>query len=490
MSNSLAQQAGSAIFWKAFQLGGVKAIYLIRTIILARILVPDDFGLLAISLIAVDFLMSITNLGMTPALVQHTSPQERQYNVAWTIGIIRAMVISIMVFLSAPFISVLFAEPRVTDLVRVMALRPVIEAAASIKMAELTRSMNFRSLAFVYLPESLANTVVSITLASFFGVWALVIGLMAGLLIYVVMSYLIAPHKPWLIWDTSSAKPLVRFGRWIFLIGIIAVVGSSLLQLVISRKLGVTELGLYYLAAKLAFIPAEISSVVIGEVAFPLYSRLQTEARQVVRAFHAIMVSVSAVLIPICALLIVLAPSMVTNVLGPRWDGTIPLIQLLALVNIVGLFGDMTVPIFKGMGHPEKLVVIGLLQSAILISLVSTLTDQLGVMGAPLAWIVAVGSAQIVSWIFLQRMLTRPYSGLVKPLLLIFIVSCMGSWAAWGLSNAIPGLFGLIIAILLGVSVIGALLCAVDRGFSIGISQDFRLAFPHLAHIVGDIPTK
>jgi lipopolysaccharide exporter len=490
MSNSLAQQAGSAIFWKAFQLGGGKAIYLIRTIILARILVPDDFGLLAISLIAVDFLMSITNLGMIPALVQHTSPHERQYNVAWTIGIIRALVISIVVFLSAPFISVLFAEPRVTDLVRVMALRPVIEAAASIKMAELTRSMNFRALAFVYLPESLANTVVSITLASFFGVWALVIGLMAGMLTYVVLSYLIAPHKPCFIWDSSSAKPLVRFGRWIFLTGIIAVVGSSFLQLVISRKLGVTELGLYYLAAKLAFIPAEISGGMIGEVAFPLYSRLQTEARQVVRAFHAIMVSVSAVLIPICALLIVLAPSLVTNVLGSRWEGTIPIIQLLALVNIIGLFGDMTVPIFKGMGHPEKLVAIGLLQSALLISLVWILIDHFGVLGAPLAWLVAIGSSQVISWFFLKHMLTRPYTGIIMPLLLIIFVTCMGSWVAWGLSNAISGLFGLIIAILLGVLVIGTLLWAVDRGFSLGISHDFRLAFPHLARIVGNIPVK
>jgi O-antigen/teichoic acid export membrane protein len=360
MSSQLGQQAGSAIIWKSIQLAVVKGIFLARTLILARLLVPEDFGLLAISLVAVDFLMSVTNLGMIPALVQRRELDERHFNTAWTIGLGRAVLIAGLVFLAAPVVATLFAEPRATDLIRVVALRPVLEAAASIKVAELTRNLRFRALTFVYLPEALINTIVSIVLAPFFGVWALIAGALAGVTAQAIASYVLAPHRPRLVLDSAAARPLIRFGRWIFVAGLIAVAGRSMLQLVISRKLGAAELGLYFLAAKLAFIPAEISSEVIGAVAFPLYSRLQANARQAAKAFRAILVVMWASLLPICALIIVLAPSLVENILGPRWEATVPLIRLLALVNVVGLLGETVVPIFKGMGQPSRLAILEL----------------------------------------------------------------------------------------------------------------------------------
>jgi O-antigen/teichoic acid export membrane protein len=484
MSDSLTQKAGSALVWKIIQLGGVKIIFLVRTIVLAKLLIPDDFGLLAVSLVAVGFLMTVTNLGMVPALVQHISPNEQQYNTAWTIGILRASLIAFIVFLTAPLIADLFAEPRAVDLIRVMALRPVLEAAASIKLADLTRSLRFQPLAFVYLPESLTNMIVSIILAPFFGVWALVVGFLAGMVVFILMSYIMAPHPPKLLWDINSTLPLIKFGRWILLVGIIATLGSSLLQMVISRKLGVMELGLYYLAAKLAFIPYEVSSEVVGSVAFPIYARLQTDAEKVFRLFRAILLTVSAILIPTCFLMIVLAPSLVTNVLGSKWEGTVTLIQLLALVNIIGLFGDMTIPILKGVGLPHHQVAIELIQTTLLVASIWVLIDQFGVLGAPMAWLISVGSAQLVSFYFIKRLFSKPFSGMVKPLLIITTVSCFGGMVAWLLSYVIPGLFGLVISIFAGLVLIGGILWLADQGMALGIRQDINLVFPQVSRII------
>jgi O-antigen/teichoic acid export membrane protein len=490
MSDSLTQQVGSAMVWKTLQLGGVKVIFLVRTIILARLLIPDDFGLLAVSLVAVGFLMTVTNLGMAPALVQHISPNEQQYNTAWTIGVLRASLIAFIVFLTAPLIADLFAEPRAVDLIKVMALRPVLEAAASIKIAELTRNLRFRTLAFVYLPETLVNTIISIALAPFIGVWALVAGFLAGMLVFILMSYILAPHRPKLTLDITSTLPLIKFGRWILLTGIIVSLGGSLLQMVISRKLGVAELGLYYLAAKLAFIPNEVSRGVVGAVAFPLYARLQTNAHKILRVFRAILQSVSALIIPVCLFIIVLAPSLVANVLGSKWEGTVPLIQLLALVNIIGLFGDLAVPILKGMGRPHQLVVIELIQSVLLIALIWGLTDNFGVLGAPIAWLIAVGSSQLVSFFFIQSLLSNPFSGMAIPFFLITAISCFGSLAAWVVSTLMPGLFGLVVATLLGLAIVGILLWVADRGLALGLRQNLDLVFPQLTHLVGKVPVE
>jgi O-antigen/teichoic acid export membrane protein len=480
MSSQLGQQAGSAIIWKLIQLAIVKGIFLARTLILARLLVPEDFGLLAISLVAVDFLMSVTNLGMIPALVQRRELDERHYNTAWTIGLGRAVLIAGLVFLAAPVVATLFAEPRATDLIRVVALRPVLEAAASIKVAELTRNLRFRALTFVYLPEALINTIVSIVLAPFFGVWALIAGALAGVTAQAIASYVLAPHRPRLVLDSAAARPLIRFGRWIFVAGLIAVAGRSMLQLVISRKLGAAELGLYFLAAKLAFIPAEISSEVIGAVAFPLYSRLQANARQAAKAFRAILVVMWASLLPICALIIVLAPSLVENILGPRWEATVPLIRLLALVNVVGLLGETVVPIFKGMGQPSRLAILELVQSSLLVALIWGLADLLGVTGAAVAWVIAVGASQLLSWMFVQRLLSQPLRGLARPVMVITAVAAVGALSALGVDRAIPGLPGLLLGGTVGISMIGLLLWLLDRRLGLGLTANIRQAFPQV----------
>ncbi len=485
MTTLLARQTGSAMLWKGFQLAGVKVIFLARTLILGRLLLPEDFGLLAISLIAVDFLLSVTNLGMIPALVQHPQPDERQYDVAWSVGVTRALLISAAVFLAAPLIAALFEEPRATILIRVVALRPLLDAAASIKVAELTRNLRFRALTLLYLPEALANTLVSIALAPIFGVWALVAGSLAGPLVFAVMSYVMAPYRPRLDLDAAAAQALIRFGRWIFLMSIVAVSGSSMLQVVISRELGAAELGLYYLAGKLAFIPAEISAEVVGAVAFPLYARLQTESRQLARAFRTIFTTVSALLFPICALLIALAPALVEHVLGARWQGTAPLIQLLALVNVIGLFGDTVSPLLKGLGQPYKLVVIELVQSSLLVALIWGLTGRYGVLGAPLAWLVAVGSSQLLSAFFIRRLLPQPFAGLGRSMVTIVVVCSLGGVVAWSVANAMAGLTGFFVAAFAGVFLIGIALFLADRAFAFGWVRDLSLAFPQVALLAG-----
>jgi O-antigen/teichoic acid export membrane protein len=150
----------------------------------------------------------------------------------------------------------------------------------------------------------------------------------------------------------------------------------------------------------------------------------------------------------------------------------------------------MAIPILKGMGRPHQLVVIELIQSVLLIALIWKLIDHFGLLGAPLAWLAAVGSSQLVSLYFIQRLLSKPLSGLFVPLLIISVVSCFGSLAAWGLSNVISGLLGLVTATLLGLSIVGVLLWVADRGLALGLRRNLDMAFPQLTHLVGKVPVE
>jgi lipopolysaccharide exporter len=119
--------AGNALIWKSIQLVGSKVIFLVRLVVLARLLSPDDFGLMAIAVTAIGFMLSLTDFGMIPALVQGTDENEERYDIAWTIGFTRSLLVSLIVFALAPLIAAMFAEPRSADIIRVIALRPLLD---------------------------------------------------------------------------------------------------------------------------------------------------------------------------------------------------------------------------------------------------------------------------------------------------------------------------------------------------------------------------
>lgn len=489
INNRVAEKAGSAFLWKAAQYGGIKIIFLFRLVILARLLAPEDFGLLAVAMVAIDVLMRLTDFGMIPALVQRSDADDRHYHAAWTIGMGRALSIAVAVFFGAPLIADVFNEPRSVGIIQVLALRPVLMAVASIKVAECTRHLQFRSLALMQLPEAVVSTLVAIVLASYLGVWALVVGTLGGLLTYCMMSYGLAPYRPRIYWNRAVARSLILYGRWIFLRGLIVMGASLVLQIVISRQLGVAELGLYFLAARLAFLPAEVASEVVGAVAFPLYARLQTNRRMALRAFHSILIAMAALVFPICLLIIVLAPALVQEVLGAKWEGTVPVIQLLALVSMIGLFGETVEPILKGLGRPDKVVVLEGIQSLILVAFVWLLTGHYGVVGAAIAWLPAVCVSQVASARFVRQALPHPFSGLKIPLLVTILATLVGGVVALGVEQMLPGLVGLITAGLAAMMTIGIMFWVSDRRFKLGWLAGLGRTFPQVATFIRYAPS-
>lgn len=485
LKTDLFPTAGRAIFWQTIQYGGEKVIFLIRLIVLAKLLTPFDFGLLAIASLAIDVLMRLSNFGMTTALVQLDDASQDHYDSAWTLDLLRALAITVIVYFAAPIIADLVMEPRVVNILRVLAIRPIIDSSASIMIARFSRNLNFRALVYLQLPKALTNTLLSIFLARWLGVWALVVGTLGGSLVFLVQSYLLAPHRPRLVFHAESIQPLARFGRWVFLTSIVMMLSQTSLRVVISRQLGAAELGLYYLAASLAFMPTDIANQVVGAVAFPFYSRLQKNFQEATLAFRSILMSVAVLLLPVSVLMIAMAPSLVNDVFGQSWAGTVNIIRILAVINIFDVLGETISPILNGTGHPEKILVIESVQSLMLISVVSSLTSTYGAVGAAFAWLPATATAQLLGLFFLRRLLNKPFSGLHIPLLIVGTVSVTGALCAMGIDLLIAGWPGFLMASTSGLLLMGILLWLFERRFSLGLLDGFQRAFPPLASWLG-----
>ncbi len=490
MTNHSAQIAGNALFWQSIQMASVKVIYLVRILVLARLLLPDDFGLVAIATTATGFLFNITNFGMIPALVQGNNINDANYHAAWTLDLFRTLFLTLVTIATAPFIAAIFAEPRATPIIMAIAMRPFIEAMTSIKVVTLNRNLLFRPLATLRITEAIVNTTLSICLAGIWGVWALVAGAIGGTISIVIVSYILAPYQPRLLFDREALKPLINFGKWIFAIQLISLTGSYILRIMISRQFGAAGLGIYFLATQLAFLPSDVASEAVGEVAFPLFARLQKDVQQATRVFRALFSGLAAVLYPVCALIIVFAPSLTHEVLGPNWAGTEELIRILALVVMIGIFGDAAVSVFKGFGQPYRIALLEIVQTSITVALVWILTKQFGLAGAALAWLPSISFSQILSAFFLQSILDQPFRGLQKPLsaVLVAIGSCVV--VATAFRNLVPGVGGLVMAIALGMASAVTLLWLADRRFKLGFADNLALAFPQFASFLRLIPAK
>jgi O-antigen/teichoic acid export membrane protein len=461
-------------------MGGTKAIYTVRLLVLAILLTPADFGLFAIAMAATGFLTNLTNLGLIPALVQSENPDKKTYDSAWTFDVTRAVLVTALTVVFAPLIAVIFNEPLAVPLIQVLAFRALIEALMSIKVAALNRNLLFRPLAFLRIVEAIVNAVISISLAASLGVWAMIIGALGGMLAMVVTSYILAPYRPHLFFSFKTVKPLLKFGWWILAAGIIAMAGSYGIRIIISRELGAADLGLYFLAAQLAFFPSEIASNLVGPVSFPLFARLQSNPEQADRTFQAILTGLMALLFPVCALIFVLSPVVVQDILGAKWHDTVPLIKILTIATVMGLLTDATVPLVKGFGQPHRIALIELVQSSSIIIMNWLFISWFGVLGTAIAWLPTVVFVQILCLSFIKSIFRNPLQNLKKPFIAILASTLCGAGVSALVIAIFPNIVGLVLATFLAVVIIGSILWISDHRFLLGLSQNIATVFPQV----------
>jgi O-antigen/teichoic acid export membrane protein len=481
VSESLVSRTGSALLWNGVGLAVTRLISLVRFIILARLLSPEDFGLLAIAWVAIELLLTVTDLGMVNALVQRAEVDEAQYDTAWTVGLVRALVVAAVVAAGAPLIADLYGEPRAAAILPVLGLAPVLAATASIKVAELTRNLQFRKVALIRMPEAATEAAVSIALAPLLGVWALVVGVLAANAARVALSYLLAPYRPRISFQQGAAGSLFRFGRWLFAVGILGLAGDALLRGVIARRLGTAELGVFYLALRLVMLPLLSVETAVGTVGMPVHARLQADAPRRTRALQASLVGMLALLVPGYAVLVALAPSLVHDVLGSRWAGAEQPIRVLAVGAAIRTIAAACEPMAVGSGRPQLAAALAALRLVLLAGFGWVLAGSAGLVGAAAAWLVTE-AVVAVGWVLsAARMVVHPITGLGAQVFAVLSAAALAALTALGLDRLAPGLLGVVAAASTALLAAAVMLWWLDRRLDTGLVEALARMFPAVA---------
>lgn len=352
---SLGKKTAQGVFWNYISFAGGKFLTFISTIILARLgLGPDQFGEVAIALLAITYLEAIGDLGIAAALIYQRDDVERAAQVAFVISIIMGVVLWALATLSAPYVGAYFNEPGSVPMLRVLAFTLLIQSFGNVHMALLTKELEFRRKLWPDLSRNFAKGFGAIGLAlAGFGPWSLIWGQVLSAFAATIALWYAQPWTPRLVWDTKLGKQMLSYGLQILGIEILAVFWSTADYVMVGRYLGKTELGLYQTAFRISDLLIINMCIVAGRVLFPSYAKLSHDPAALRRGFLTTLRYISLITLPVSVGLAVIAPFFVSIFFGQRWLLMIPALALLAIRAGISTLSFNSGHLFKAIGRPD-----------------------------------------------------------------------------------------------------------------------------------------
>lgn len=366
-----------------------RGLVFIRTIILARLLAPNDFGLLGIAMLSIATLETFSQTGFQAALIQKKGDITSYLDTAWTVSAIRGIVLFLVLFLSAPIIAQFFNSSQATAVIMVIAISPLLSGFRNIGIMFFQKELEFNKQFIYELSGTLVNLTVAITLAFILrNVWALVWGGVAAHFIRLFMSHILHPYRPRLRFNKSEFKELFAFGKWVLSSSILFFLLTQGDDIFVGKILGVTALGLYQMAYLVSNLPATEITHVISQVTFPAYSKLQDDLSKLREAYIKVLQLTAFISIPLAGGIFILAPDFTQIFLGEKWMLMISAMQMLCIFGLTRSINATFGPFFQGIGKPDILTKASFGQLLIMILLIYPLTSRWNIMGTSISIIV------------------------------------------------------------------------------------------------------
>lgn len=334
---SLTDKTIAGLNWNIARNNSNAIINIAIGILLARLLVPQDFGLVGMTVIFTGLADLFVTLGMGSSIIRIKDTTEEHIKTATTVTILASVIIYILFWFAAPFIAEFYKEPRIIKILRVLAVLFVIKGITTISSARLMKELNFKYLLIIDASSSTIGVgILGSTLAILgFGVWSLVFGRIAAAIISSLLTLLKEPVKMDFVIRKKEFKDLVGFGTGVSLSKILQYAGANIDYIMIGKFLNSYMLGLYTRAFNL--MTESVNKVTGGmyDVLFPAYAAAQNDTEKLRRAYLRTIRTISYFLFPILASMIVAAEYIIKGLFGVKWAGAITSFQILALAGLL-----------------------------------------------------------------------------------------------------------------------------------------------------------
>ncbi|RPI46364.1 MAG: lipopolysaccharide biosynthesis protein [Betaproteobacteria bacterium] len=373
--------------------------------VLARLLVPEDFGVIALVNALIGLLGLMGAFGLETALVRSRDAGKPQFDTVFTFramfGLAMALVLAAVAKPAADF----YGDPRVTNVVLALACARLIGAFENVGLVYFRKDLAFdKEFRFVFCKRILVTLAVTLPLAFYLRDYrALVAGTLAGSVVGVALSYYLHPYRP--SFGLPAWRELFGFSKWMLATNLVGFAYSRAADFIIGRLLGAGALGVFSLSKEISVLPSSELAAPMQRAAFSGYARLSGDVVALRQAYLRVVSVLSSVVIPAGAGLCLLAAPLVHLFLGDRWLDAIPVVQILAVEGILVVGLSSAHYIYLTLGTPQKLTSVLALHAGVSITLMLILIPAHGLVGAATAWIGASVVAMPINLGILSRAL-------------------------------------------------------------------------------------
>lgn len=366
-----------------------RGIGLLSTVVLARLLVPADFGLIALATALFGLLTLLGDFGFDIALIQNPRTERRHFDTVWTfnvgVGLATGLALLVLAYPLAHF----YDEPRLVPIVYGLAIARAVSCFENIGIVALRKDMEFDTEFRFSLYKRLATTFLATIPLAF--LWrdyrALVGGTIAGSCFGLALSYLVHPYRPRLSLD--AMRELLGYSKWLQLANIVGFASARTADFIIARIAGAAALGFFTIAQEIARLPSTELAAPIHRGVFPGYAKVAGD-RMLLKSTYLRVVSVLVLIVfPAGIGLSLVAEPVVAIFFGEKWSDMAPLIRILAVNGVLSISLSTTAYVFLAQGTPRHTTTLVVIQAGVCIALMLWLVPRWGVRGAAVAMLVS-----------------------------------------------------------------------------------------------------
>lgn len=368
--NSLAHiLRGSA--WSVLLRWGIRGIGLLNTIILARLLTPEDFGLVAMAMVVVAFLETVADLGIGVFLIRERNLTRAHSDTGWTLQVLQGLCIAAVVVATSPLLTLYFSEPRLLEALWVVAMAPAIRGFRNVGVELFLRNGNFRSDFRFRMLTRVCGAVVTVAICLWFrSYWGILIGFVSTAAFEVIASYIVHGHRS--RFSVEKWREMFGFSMHVVNRSLSNFVNSKADFVILAKFADVATMGLYSVASGLVLIIGREIAGGVARGAYPAYSRLGEDPHQLSAIFLQSLMSALFICVPTCLGLAVVSYEFIAIIFGSKWLSAAPLLPWLALSGLLEAIALlMTGSILIASGHERLSAYAGWCQVAIRLPIVA-----------------------------------------------------------------------------------------------------------------------
>lgn len=464
----LARRTIRGVAWAYTVFFSARFATLITTAILARLLIPDDFGLIGFSLLFLNFVEATRDFGVKDALIYNDERLEDTADTAFWLNIAIGVLQYALAFIVAPLSKNFIADDRIVIMIRLMSLTFILNAFGNTHDGLLQKELQFRRRYVPNLYSSIIKGVISVILAmSGAGVWSLVAGHIIGSAVRTTVIWNLKPWRPRFRFHRDRARALWNYGVYILLFNLLAVGLEQADQLFIGTLLGERQLGYYTIAARIPEMVIANFSLVLTTVLFPTYAKMKNDIPQLIQGMMTTTRYTAFFTIPAGFGLAAIAPELVTVAFGEKWEPAVIILQVLAFLGMTATLPWSIGDVFKAIGRPDistKLLVVEALYAFPFIWLFASQTREAAMVSFANFLSIVVGA--ILRFIIVSRFLKFSVWDFAKIFASPFIaaITMFAAVSVWReVASSLPALIILSVSVIIGAVVYPAIMFLLEK---------------------------